>query len=180
MTPLPSHLVPATCGRRFFAGFVNLLFAGFAIMSGSAIADHAWTPARLSSRASLYAIGVVTVLWLVGVLQKKSIGAAVCLMEVRTHAGGCPSRIQMVARTAPVYLLGISGLIFDAFPDFPLIFRIVQCFIWLGLFLATVTSSMFAFITGASLFDRISGTTLVQLSLPEHMKPRLFGIRITR
>jgi len=141
-------------------------------MDGGAIS----APTRYSLMTRVYTLGLLTVLWLMCVLMKKSLGAMFCLLEIRRLDVGVPTLSQMVARSAPVYALSVLWVLpFGLLP----VWGLAPWLLFLLLMIvAILVSGIVGIVTGSSLLDRFSKTVVLQLKLPDHAKPRIFGIRI--
>ena len=176
MSSLPAHLVPATRARRFFAGLLNFMSAGFLLLLASATADGPIVSGRYGVVERYYAVGLMTVLWLISLLNKKSLGAVFCVLEIRTPNGDRPTLKQMLVRSAPAYSLVVI-CVFPA-PPLPVSWDLVRLLLFLVMLLAILANGLVGVITHSSLLDRISKTLVLQLQLPDHAKPRIAGVRI--
>ncbi len=121
-------------------------------------------------------MGLLTALWLLYFLTKKSPGGAFCLLEIRAKDGNRPTLGQLLARSAFPYALGTMYL----FPptvlptDTSILFSVLLVLlIGMSLVIGIVT-----LIIGTSLIDRLSQTMVLELKLPDHLKPKAFTKRI--
>ncbi len=134
------------------------------------------TPVWHGVAERLCSIGLVTILWLISFLQKKSLGAAFCLLEVRKSDGGQPSSLQMLVRSGPIYALAVICMI--PRETLPAWLDHISQLLSLVMLLGVIANGIIGIITHSSLLDRVSKTVVFQIDLPGHIKPRIFGIRI--
>ena len=176
MNPSSQHLVPGSMARRFAAALLNLVFAGLVIVSASALVDGAVSPRNLSLAACAFAICGLTLLWLLSLFRRMSLGSMFCLLEIRSYQGARPTLGQFIVRSAPIFAIPITGI----FPAgiLPLSVEIVRMALLLLLLMAAAASAAVALFTGHSVFDRLSKTVVFQLRLSKEAMPRVFGFRI--
>lgn len=175
MSSFPPHLIPATRGRRFCAGLLNVMSAGLATLLAGVVGAESLQWADLGVRSRLWAIGFLTALWLLCVVKKKSIGAMFCLLEIRQRDGTAPTLRQMVARSH--FLLAVLWCCPAA--DLPTEMAIFWALLLMTAILTALVSGMVGIVSGSSFLDRLSQTVVLQLNLPDQVKPRIFGRRIT-
>jgi hypothetical protein len=172
MSNLPSHLVPAIRARRIAAGVLNLLSLGLVSLLDDAVVGDP----RSVYPKSLLLLGSLTILWLLCLLNRKSIGAVFCMLEIRGTDGARPTVKQMLLRSGPVYILAVA--LFFPSAGSALWLQPVKEVLGLSMLLALFTSGIIGLVTQSSMLDRLSNTVVLQLNLPDHAKPRVGGIRI--
>ena len=171
--PLPAHLVPATRPRRFAAGLINFMSFSCALMLGEAIVMF---QPQLGLAREVWATSIMSIFWILYIVRGKSIGGAFCLLEIRTHEGHRSSRWQRLIRSTPGFSLPFA-FVMPATGE-PSAAGVLVVLLFFTLACAIVVSGIIGLVTGASLLDRLSKTVLLQLKLPDHAKPRVFGMRI--
>jgi hypothetical protein len=167
-----TNLEPARPSWRFAAGIINLIAVGFMAM----IAQQAATPLGESRIRMLVLVGV-TVFWLVCVLRKKSLGAVFCLLEVKRADSSVLSIPVYFLWTLPFYLFALVGYFpLSVLPDGV---AMMQPILLLLLTTALVVDALFLLVTRRSLSDRWLKIAVLRLNLPDHLRPRILGIRIS-
>lgn len=176
MAVLPPYLIPASRLRRFCAGLLNFMSAGFVGLLTGTIATGSIEPSHFGLEGRLWALGLLTVLWVIYIAKRKSVGAAFCLLEIRCMDGAIPGARQMVARSWPVVVCAVLwSFPAEVLPRWGVVLWLVTL---LGFIVGVMLSGIVGIVSGSSLLDRLSKTMLLQLKLPEHAKPRVFGLRI--
>lgn len=177
MSSFPSYLIPVTRVRRFCAGLINFTSVSFVALVARVISAGSFQPAtKLSVSGRVWAMVLLTALWLLCVRNRKSVGALVCMLEIRARDGATPTARQMVTRSAPGFVL--AALLFfpsEIFPAWMVYIWLLSLFI---LLFAVLLNGVVGVVSGASLLDRLSKTIVMQVNLLDHAKPRIFGIRI--
>jgi len=176
MSSSPPFLVPVTRARRFSAGLLNFLSVGFAVSLSDLIVTGSLMPPGNVPSQRFWTMGFISALWLFCVVKKMSLGSLLCVLEIRSRTGDRPSLKQMLARSAPIY----TSAVVMVFPIecLPRLLAIAWPLVFLLVALAVLANAVAAAITGLSFLDRLSKTVVLQVKLPDHMKPRLFGIRV--
>ncbi len=176
MNPPGAFLIPARGIRRLGAGIFNTLVIGF-LVEVAELATGTYPDHHTRSMAERVCfLGLATGLWLLCLICRKSVGSTFCLLEVRARDGGSPSVLQMLVRSAPIYVLAPMGTVPWAL--LPPWLRLGLGGLYVAILVGVLMNGVVGFLTGASVLDRWSKTVLLQITLPDHAKPRLFGIRI--
>lgn len=169
---LPEHLEQARPLRRFVAGLINLLIVGlFSEVAQRVLKQEGETGIRFG------VLAWITFFWLLCILRRKSVGGAFCLLEMKRTDFSALGRSVYLVRTLPFYLLALVGY----FPTGILPPQAVMAQLGGLLLVASVlvVDAAYTLLTRRSLFDRWLNTTVVRLNLPDHLRPRIFGIRVS-
>lgn len=168
----PTNLELARPAWRLAAGVINFLAVGFI----AAITRLAAQPLGENRIRMIVLLGV-TVFWLACVLRGKSLGGSFCLLEIRRADFSTLAFPTQLLRTLPFYLLALIG--FLPLSVFPVSVAIIQALVFLSLTAVLIVDVAFLLITRRSLVDRWLKIKVLRLNLPERVRPRIFGIRIS-
>jgi hypothetical protein len=173
----PANLEPATPSWRVVAGVINIFVVGILIELTRLASGHFFNDSEDHVTMCLIIIGLVTVYWLGCVLRKKSLGGAFCLLEVRRTDFLHPSLSVHILRTSPYYLLAL----FAYFPTaiLPMAINVSRVLMLLPLLAVLAVNAVFLILTRRSLFDRWLEIVVLRLNLPDNLRPRIFGIRVS-
>jgi len=162
--------------RRFAAAGFNFIVFGLLVQLSSFLAGQIAAPDHQKTTGRLMLLGLLTLYWLACIMSRKSVGGAICLLELRRDDFRPIGRQLFLLRSLPFYLVGvIVSSPWSLESHASNLVRGILVLLSLGWFLTDIIALV---ITGRSLLDRVSGTKVLWLNLPEHLRPKAFGRRI--
>lgn len=168
---LPPYYREASAGRRLLAAAINFHCVGVPLVI--------WRFAGFIETENLLARMApavwVMVFWLWSGWAK-SPGVMVSMIEIRSAASVPLSCRQKLRRSFPYFCFGWlicfpASVLPSPAVEVKALLLLVGC-------IAMLADGAFVYLGGPSLCDRACGTTVMQLSLPSNMMPRVLGMRI--